>query len=59
MKIDKKILGWLTTVPAHDSNFRWNIKFANIETLKKALKDKTISKSARSIMKSRLRRIDK
>ncbi len=56
MKIDKKILSWLTTVPASDINFRNNLKQANKETLQAALKDKTLSKAAIRFIESEMKR---
>ena len=56
MKVDKKILSWLTTVPASDCNFKSQLKDANIKTMQEALKDKELSKLARKSIEIELRR---
>ena len=56
MKINKKILSWLITVPASDTNFRCQLKDANIETMQEALKNKELSKAARKFIESEIRR---
>jgi hypothetical protein len=58
MKIDKRILSWLTTVPAGDTNFKWNLKEANKVTLQAALRNKKISKTTRKSIEIQLRRVD-
>ena len=59
MKIDKKTLSWLTTVPSGDINFRMRLIEANVKTLKKALEDKGLSKTARRMIESQIKRIEK
>ncbi len=59
MKIEKKHIGWLTTVPSGDVNFRGHLKEANIVTLQEALKDESISKTARRMIESQIKRLEK
>lgn len=54
--IDENVLSWLTNVPASDVNFRGRLKSANIKTLEEALEDYRISKQARSLIESQLKR---
>ena len=58
-KVQKKHIGWLTTVPSGDVNFRDHLKEANIATLQEALKDKTISKTARRMIGAQIKRLEK
>lgn len=58
-KVDKKILNWLTSCPASDTNFKCNLDYANVETLQAALKDKTISKTARLTIERKIRKKQK
>lgn len=58
-KMNKENLSWLTTVPASDVNFKGRLKDSDAETIKKALKCKTLSKAARKAMEIRLRKISK
>lgn len=52
--INKRGLSWLTTVPASDINFINNVKTANNDTLIEALKNSSISKTARKKIESEL-----
>lgn len=57
--IDKDVLSWLTSCPASDINFTFNLVYANVETLQAALKDKHISKTARSKIEITIRKKQK
>ncbi len=57
--INKTNLSWLTTVPSGDINFRNRLKESNIITLKEALKDKSISKTARRMIESQIKKLEK
>ncbi|GAI11951.1 unnamed protein product [marine sediment metagenome] len=55
MKIDKKLLSWLTNCPASDVNFKNNLLIANIATLREALFDENLTKTARLAIERRLK----
>ena len=59
MEIDKDILSWLAYTPASDINFIMQLREANIETCRAALKYKRISKTARKKIESKLRKLNK
>ena len=57
--IDKKVLSWLLTVPSCDINFQMQLKDANKETIRKALKDKSINKTKRIALERRLKKYER
>ncbi|GAH42547.1 unnamed protein product [marine sediment metagenome] len=54
-KINKQILDWLIYTPSGDINFKNNLKIANLETLKEAVKSQEISKTAREKIERKIR----
>jgi len=58
-KINKNDLSWLTTCPQGDINFKCHLRDANIPTLESALKNKSISKTARKKIQAQLNRLKK
>ena len=54
MTINKITLGWLTTVPASDENFKGQLKYANPETIRAALKSKGLNKTTIKALKAEL-----
>ena len=57
--INDNDLKWLTRCPASDLNFRNHLKQANAETIKEALKDKTLTKTATNLLNAELKRKEK
>lgn len=57
--INKNDLSWLTSCPASDCNFKGHLNDSNIETLREALKDKSISKAARKAIEIKIRKLEK
>lgn len=59
MKVNKEDLRWLTTVPASDINFKTRLRDANLVTMREALGDNGLSKTARKAIEIQIRRITK
>lgn len=58
-KVNQNDLNWLTRCPASDLNFRNHLKQANAETIKEALKDKALTKTAINLLNAELKRKEK
>lgn len=58
-RVDDDALGWLTTVPSDDTNFKSQLATANIATIQAALRSRAVrsKKVKRSVLESRLRRL--
>jgi len=58
-RVDDNALGWLTTVPADDVNFKSRLRSANIATVKAALATRAVKKTVtkRKVLESRLRKL--
>lgn len=59
MKVNQEDLRWLITVPASDINFKTRLRDANLATMRKALDDKKLSKTAVKAIEIQIRRITK
>lgn len=57
--IFKENLKWLVGCPSGDINFKNHLDYSNIETLQEALKDNSISKTARRVIESRIKKLSK
>jgi len=57
--VDPEIRKWLTGVPASDVNFIGRLKRANAATIKSALRDPKLTKTARVRMEQRLRALQR
>lgn len=55
--MNKENLSWLTTVPCSDYNFKSRLEDSDLETCREALKNKSISKTARKMIESRVKRL--
>ena len=52
----KKTLSWLTNCPVSDINWKGALDEANLDTMLEALKNPTISKTARQKIEARIRK---
>lgn len=59
MEINKEILNWIVNVPASNNNFKLNLKKANLQTCREALKNNCLSKGARKAIEVQIRRLKK
>jgi hypothetical protein len=53
---DDRHLSWLTKVPTSDINFKVHLEAANVTTLRAALEDPNLTKTARKAIEGKLRR---
>lgn len=58
-RVDEDALGWLTSVPSDDVNFKSRLKFANLATVKAALATRAVKNTVtkRKVLESRLRKL--
>ena len=59
MAVEREILNWIVNVPASNNNFKIQLKKANLETCREALKNNCISKGARKAIEVQVRRLKK
>lgn len=57
--VDRGSIRWLTHCPASDGNFRSSLMVASAATCRAALKYRGLTKTARTAIERRLRRVER